>query len=244
MIVSPEIDAVTPESTWNTRLVPPPLTVTPAAGPVIVSVPLVSLSSSWPSDNVIVWAVAKTVGSKVIVWPGTALAAAIASRRLVVPLEKPKSSSVVLTTKLGAITVKVSAGLVTPASDAVIALVPGVTPEADTGVADRGHRRRRRRPVHQIGDVPGRAVGVGARGGELPGHALVQLRIAGGDRDRHQRDVRQVERGRDRDAAGRGRDGVTAGETVAYGGDARRAAGADGRRAARQDPPTPRSSAG
>ena len=39
VIVSPEIDAVTPASTWNTRLVPPPLTVTPAAGPVIVSVP-------------------------------------------------------------------------------------------------------------------------------------------------------------------------------------------------------------
>ena len=40
--------AVTPLSTWNTRLVPPPLIVTPAAGPVIVSVPLVLLSSSWP----------------------------------------------------------------------------------------------------------------------------------------------------------------------------------------------------
>ena len=48
VIVSPEIDAVTPASTWNTRLRPPPLTVTPAAGPVIVSVPVVSLSSSWP----------------------------------------------------------------------------------------------------------------------------------------------------------------------------------------------------
>ena len=47
MIVSPEIDAVTPASTWNTRLAPPPLTVTPAFGPVIVSVPVVSLSSSW-----------------------------------------------------------------------------------------------------------------------------------------------------------------------------------------------------
>ena len=53
------------------------------------------------------------------------MAPAIASRRLVVPLENPKSSAVVLTTKLGAVTVKVSAGLVTPASDAVIALVPG-----------------------------------------------------------------------------------------------------------------------
>ena len=39
---------MTPLSTWNTRLSPPPLTVTPADGPVIVSVPLVLLSSSWP----------------------------------------------------------------------------------------------------------------------------------------------------------------------------------------------------
>ena len=36
----------------------------------------------------------------------------------------------VLTTKLGAITVKVSSGLVTPASDAVIALVPRARAEA------------------------------------------------------------------------------------------------------------------
>ena len=112
---------------------------------MIVSVPVVSLSSSWPSVNVIVCALAKTVGSKVIVWPGTALAAAMASRRLIVPLEKPESavSAVVLTTLLG-ITVKVSAGLVTPASDAVITLVPGTravaTPVplivATDGVAD------------------------------------------------------------------------------------------------------------
>ena len=47
VIVSPEIDAVTFGSTWNTRLAPPPLTVTPVFGPVIVSVPVVSLSSSW-----------------------------------------------------------------------------------------------------------------------------------------------------------------------------------------------------
>ena len=42
--------------------------VTPAAGPVIVTAPLVSLSSSWPAVRAIVWAVAKTVGSNVIVW--------------------------------------------------------------------------------------------------------------------------------------------------------------------------------
>ena len=75
-MVSPEIDAVTPLSTWNTRLALPPLTVTPAAGPVIVVGPVVSLSSSWLPVRVIVCGVAKTVGSKVIVsvpptdWPG------------------------------------------------------------------------------------------------------------------------------------------------------------------------------
>ena len=67
MIVRPLIDAVTPGSTWNTRLALLPLTVTPAAGPVIVSVPVVSLSSSWAPVSVIVCALAKTVGSKVIV---------------------------------------------------------------------------------------------------------------------------------------------------------------------------------
>jgi hypothetical protein len=36
VIVSPDMDAVTLASTWNTRLVPPPLIVTPPAGPVIV----------------------------------------------------------------------------------------------------------------------------------------------------------------------------------------------------------------
>src|SRR5215468_1578411 len=38
--------AVTPPSTWNTRLAPPPLTVTPTAGPVIDTAPVVLLSSS------------------------------------------------------------------------------------------------------------------------------------------------------------------------------------------------------
>ena len=61
MIVSPEMDAVTLASTWNTRLSPPPLTVTPAAGPVIVWVPVVLLSSSWLPPRVIVCGVAKTV---------------------------------------------------------------------------------------------------------------------------------------------------------------------------------------
>ena len=41
-MVVPVIDAVTSESNWNTPEVPPPLTVTPLFGPVIVSVPVVS----------------------------------------------------------------------------------------------------------------------------------------------------------------------------------------------------------
>ena len=46
VIVNPEIDAVTSASTSNTRLRALPLIVTPAAGPVIVVVLVVSLSSS------------------------------------------------------------------------------------------------------------------------------------------------------------------------------------------------------
>ena len=53
-MVSPEIDAVTPESIWNTRLVLSPLTVTPAVGPVIVCVPPVLVSSSWLPSSVMV----------------------------------------------------------------------------------------------------------------------------------------------------------------------------------------------
>ncbi len=58
---------MTPELTSNTRLSPPPLIVRPAAGPKIVSVRVVLLSVSWPDVRVIVWGVAKTVGSKMIV---------------------------------------------------------------------------------------------------------------------------------------------------------------------------------
>ena len=50
----PEIDAVTPPSTSKTRLFPPALTVTPAAGPVIVCFPPVSASSSWLPLSLIV----------------------------------------------------------------------------------------------------------------------------------------------------------------------------------------------
>ena len=68
VIVSPERDAVTPPSTSNTRLFPPPLTITPAAGPVIEVVKAVSLSSSWAVRVIVCW-VAKTVGSKLMVAP-------------------------------------------------------------------------------------------------------------------------------------------------------------------------------
>ncbi len=59
-MVRPEIQAVTPLSISKTRLFPPPLMVTPAAGPVIVCVPPVSLSSSWLPESVIVWDVLNT----------------------------------------------------------------------------------------------------------------------------------------------------------------------------------------
>src|SRR5262249_32588051 len=86
VIVSPEKDPVTFESTRNTRLALLPLTVTPAAGPVIVVAPVVSLSSSWLPPRVIVFAVLNTVLSKTIVsGPAFAFAWAIASRRSVWP---------------------------------------------------------------------------------------------------------------------------------------------------------------
>ena len=88
VIVSPEIDAVTPTSTWNTRLTLLPLTVTPAVGPVIVivAVPVVSRNSSWAPPSVIVCAVAKTIASKIMAWfPPLVFAWAIASRRSVRP---------------------------------------------------------------------------------------------------------------------------------------------------------------
>jgi hypothetical protein len=46
LIVSPEKEAFAPASIWNTWPKPPPLIVTPAAGPVIVSCEVVSLNSS------------------------------------------------------------------------------------------------------------------------------------------------------------------------------------------------------
>ena len=73
--------------TRNTPLVWFPLIVTPAAGPVIVSVPVVLVNESWVPFRVIVWGLAKTVGSKVIVLaPVNEFARAIAWRRSVSPV--------------------------------------------------------------------------------------------------------------------------------------------------------------
>ena len=48
VMVRPLKVAATPLSTWNTRVVPPPLIVRPAAGPVIeVAGPCCSENSSW-----------------------------------------------------------------------------------------------------------------------------------------------------------------------------------------------------
>ena len=65
-MVNPEMEAVTPLSTWKTRLRPPPLIVTPAAGPVIVKIGTGLLNSSWPPVTVIVCPPVKTAGSKLI----------------------------------------------------------------------------------------------------------------------------------------------------------------------------------
>ena len=71
----------------NTRLCPPPLTVTPTAGAVIDSVPLVLLSSSGPSVRVIVSGVSNTALSKSIVLaPALEFARPISSRNEPGPL--------------------------------------------------------------------------------------------------------------------------------------------------------------
>ncbi len=78
--VSSDSDPVTPASTSNTGLGPLPLTITPAAGPVIVWVPPVLLNASWPDVNAIVWVPVKTAGSKLI-----AMGPRYASARLTAP---------------------------------------------------------------------------------------------------------------------------------------------------------------
>ena len=75
--------------------------VTPAAGPVIVCVPPVSSSSSWPPVSVIVCGVLNTVGSKTIVfaWP-SALAWLMQYRRSPESLEPLPASPKLLTVKV------------------------------------------------------------------------------------------------------------------------------------------------
>ena len=58
--------AVTLGLIWSTRLIPPPFTVTPAAGPMMLSSNAVLLITSWPAVKLIVCAVAKTLGEKLI----------------------------------------------------------------------------------------------------------------------------------------------------------------------------------
>ena len=81
------------------------------------------------------------------------------------------------------------------------------------GVGDRRNRGRPRRPGHLVGEVGGRAVGVGPRGRELLGEPLGHRRIHRRHRDRRQR--------------GRGhRQGVArAGDPAENGGDRGRARG-------------------
>jgi len=77
---------VTPPSTWNTRLSPPPLTVTPWFGPVIVSVPVVSLSSSWVPLRVIICGVLNSVLSNLMVSVPPYKFASPTAQRSVIPL--------------------------------------------------------------------------------------------------------------------------------------------------------------
>ncbi len=122
VIVSPERDALTPASTWNTRLSPPPLTVTPPAGPMIVSSPDVSVSSSCLPVRVIVCGVAKTVGSKVMVLATPSVLARMMARgRLRRPEPAKRASLGVFTTrpaKLGLVLVSANGTSGAPAADA------------------------------------------------------------------------------------------------------------------------------
>ena len=80
---------------------PPPLIVTPAARARDRLRPPVWLSSSWPGVKRIVWAVANTVGSNVIVWaPFRTSARSTAPRRSSLPGWLPLPSAVVFTTSL------------------------------------------------------------------------------------------------------------------------------------------------
>ena len=97
-MVRPESEAVTPRRSERRGSFPPPLMVTPAAGPVIVCVPPVSSSSSWPPLSVIVWGVLNTVESKTIVFAWlSALAWLMQYRRSPASLEPLPASPRLLT---------------------------------------------------------------------------------------------------------------------------------------------------
>jgi hypothetical protein len=66
--VRPESDAVTPASTWKTRLDPPPLMAS-LPGPRIVTGPVASLSSSGPAVRAMTARLANVDLSKVMVAP-------------------------------------------------------------------------------------------------------------------------------------------------------------------------------
>ena len=79
--------------------------VTPAAGPVIVCVPPVSSSSSWPPLSVIVWGVLNTVGSKTIVFASSsALAWLMQYRRSPESPEPIPASPKLLTVRMVSVT--------------------------------------------------------------------------------------------------------------------------------------------
>ena len=92
MIVSPEMDAV--PSTRNTRLFPPVFTVTPAVGPMIDAVPVVSVSSSARHTNDRLRRL-DAVLSNVIVWAPQPIGWPIAQRS-----EPSAVASVLVTTTL------------------------------------------------------------------------------------------------------------------------------------------------
>ena len=93
--------AVVPATRLATKPTTPPLTVTPAFGPVIVSVSPVLVSSSCVPVKVIFCGVAKTCLSKVMVDipEESRLAKATASGRLRSPVRGEREALVVFTTK-------------------------------------------------------------------------------------------------------------------------------------------------
>ena len=85
-----------------------------------------------------------------------------------------------------AVTVSVSAGLVTPPRVAVIFVVPVASDWARPAAADAGDGGRGRRPGHLRRQVGGRPVGVGAGGRELLRKTLGDGRVGRNHGDRGQ----------------------------------------------------------